>query len=295
MGYEVGRIIEVRGLSVKAKLNELLPPYLTKNGKRENSPKINGFVKTKVGLDAIVCQVTGEYSEEINGKVSSHFLELQVRGNITNGRFIQGLRMLPIVSAKIETLDENDFSIIYKNDNNSISLGYDLFDESKTINIDINSLIPTHIGVFGNTGSGKSNTLVKILNEYCRIIKKNKTKRGKFIVFDINNEYSRNAICDEKDKEVYNLKTRTNTGDKIPISITDFTEDEFVVFMNASEKTQVPVIKTAYKNTFNEDSIKPEEYYLNSIRRMIKDGRKNLFLSMRHYCRFRLDRSPISL
>ncbi len=283
MGYEVGRIIEVRGLSVKAKLNELLPPYLTKNGKRENSPKINGFVKTKVGLDAIICQVTGEYSEEINGKVSSHFLELQVRGNITNGKFIQGLRMLPIVSAKIETLDENDFTIIYRNDNNSISLGYDLFDESKTINIDINSLIPTHIGVFGNTGSGKSNTLVKILNEYCRIIKENNTNRGKFIVFDINNEYSRNAICNEKDKEIYNLKTRTDTGDKIPISITDFTEDEFVVFMNASEKTQVPVIKTAYKNTFNKDSIKPEEYYLNSIRRMIKDGRKNLFLSMRHY------------
>ncbi|MBQ2657677.1 MAG: ATP-binding protein [Erysipelotrichaceae bacterium] len=283
MGYEVGRIIEVRGLSVKAKLNELLPPYLTKNGKRENSPKINGFVKTKVGLDAIICQVTGEYSEEINGKVSSHFLELQVRGNITNGRFIQGLRMLPIVSAKIETLDESDFSIIYRNDNNSISLGYDLFDESKKINIDINSLIPTHIGVFGNTGSGKSNTLVKILNEYCKIIKDNKTKRGKFVVFDINNEYSRNAICDEKDKEIYNLKTRTDTGDKIPISITDFAEDEFVVFMNASEKTQVPVIKTAYKNTFNKDSIKPEEYYLNSIRRMIKDGRKNLFLSMRHY------------
>lgn len=65
MGKVVGRIIEVKGLQVKAKLHDLLPPYLIENGNRESAPKINGFVKTKIGIDTIICQVVGEYSEEI--------------------------------------------------------------------------------------------------------------------------------------------------------------------------------------------------------------------------------------
>ena len=45
MGKIVGRIVEVKGLLVKARLFTLLPPYLVENGKRESSPKINGFVQ----------------------------------------------------------------------------------------------------------------------------------------------------------------------------------------------------------------------------------------------------------
>lgn len=170
MGRVVGRITEVKGLSVKSKLDELLPPYLVENGERETAPKINGFVKTKVGIETIICQVVGEYSEEVNGKVQGHYLSIQVRGNITDGKFIQGLRMLPIVSATIETLDPNDYKLIYQTSIDSITIGVDLFDENKKIDVNINKLIPSHLGVFGNTGSGKSNTLVKILNEYSKIL-----------------------------------------------------------------------------------------------------------------------------
>src|SRR5574344_585342 len=101
MGQIIGRIIEVKGLSVKAKLFTLLPPYLVHNGIRESAPKINGFVKTRIGLDIVICQVVGEFSEEVGGAVSGHYLQLDVKGYLSNGRFIQGLRILPIVSANI--------------------------------------------------------------------------------------------------------------------------------------------------------------------------------------------------
>lgn len=285
MGKTIGRIVEVRGLHVKAKLNELLPPYLIENGTYENAPKINGFLKTKVGLDTIICQVVGEFSEYKNGQVDSHFLDLQVKGYIDHNKFIQGLRMLPIVSAEVELLEQIDFTYIYNDGSkHTLAIGNDLFDIGKKIEVNVNNLIPSHIGVFGNTGSGKSNTLTRLLLEYEKIIEKAKTNRGKFIIFDINNEYSKEAICEESKKKVYKLSTRGKKGDKIPLNLKTLTEDNFVVLMNASEKTQVPAIKNAYKHTFAKEEDKREKsYYLERIKSMIQNGKRFLFFSMRHH------------
>lgn len=134
MGKIVGRIVEVKGLQVRARLFNLLPPYLVENGKRESAPKINGFVKTKIGIDTIICQVVGEYSEEIGNNVKSHFLDLQVKGYLDKNKFIQGLRILPIVSANIELLDKDDYENIYNSgSSNTIFIGNDLFDENNRL------------------------------------------------------------------------------------------------------------------------------------------------------------------
>lgn len=281
MGTVVGRIIEVSGLKIKAKLFHLLPPYLTTNGKRESSPKINAYVKTKIGIDTIICQVDGEYSVEKEDKVESHFLELSVKGYLDNGKFIQGLRVLPIVSANIELLEEKDLLCIYADkQQNDIELGNDIFDESKKIRVSLNKLIPSHIGVFGNTGSGKSNTIAKILSLYSDALIASNSHVAKYIVIDLNNEYGGDSICSESNKIVYKLSTNKVSSHKIPLRIEDLTEDDFVVLMNASQKTQVPVVKTAFRNMIDP---KDEEYYLNYLKRIIKNGSKILFNSMKRH------------
>lgn len=285
MGKIVGRIVEVKGLQVKAKLFKLLPPYLVENGKRESAPKINGFVKTKIGIDTIICQVVGEYSEEIGNNVSAHFLDLQVKGYLDRNKFIQGLRILPIVSANIELLEKEDYDNIYNSGSeNTIHIGNDLFDDNKRINVDINKLIPSHIGVFGNTGSGKSNTLTKILQEYNSILKKFNTSNGKFLVLDLNNEYGKSAICDEDEKIIYSLSTKKRSRRKIPLQLNSLSEDDFIVLMNASQKTQAPVVKNAYRE-MKKDGIerRDKEYYLNYLKLIINNSRRTLFNSMRVY------------
>ena len=82
MNDDVGRIIEVNGVDVKAKLFSLLPPFLIINGKPYSAPKINSFVKTKVGLDVIICQIVGEYNvEDLNSK-TDYYMDLRVKGYI---------------------------------------------------------------------------------------------------------------------------------------------------------------------------------------------------------------------
>lgn len=276
MGREIGKVVEVRGVFVRAELYELLPPYLVESGKTSISPRINSFVKTKVGLDTIICQIVGEYYDEIRkGKFSGYFVDLTVKGYFDNKHFIQGMRMLPMVSASIELLDGDEFKRINECEGEySFSIGTNLFDNTQRYYFDYNTILPSHIGIFGNTGSGKSNTLARLLSEYVAILQN--TNRGKVLVIDINNEYGDDAICSVDNKKVYNLTTRTQSMMRIPLDYDRLQEDEWCLLLNASEATQRPVIKTAYND------FRSSYEYEEQIRIMIKTGRYQLLKSIQY-------------
>lgn len=276
MDRTVGRIVEVRGVKVRAELYRLFPPYIVTKGCTYIAPRINTFVKTKVGLDEIICQITGEYFDEQNkGQFTGYYLELTVKGYFHRNRFVQGLRLLPMVAANIELLDINEFKRINEcSDDESFPIGTDLFDVNQEYYLSYNAIIPTHIGIFGNTGSGKSNTLGRLLHEYSHILVKQ--KNGKMVIFDMNNEYGENAICEESEKMVYHLTTKSDFGDKIPFDYSELQEDDWCLFLNATEATQRPVIKTAFHD------VKTQENYIELIKNMVNMGQHQLVKSIQY-------------
>ena len=279
MDKDIGRIVEVRGINVKAKLFRLLPPYLINNGIVVSAPKINSFVKTKVGLDTIICQVNGEYNVEKEDKATDYYIDLTVKGYIDHGKFIQGLRMLPIVSSNLSLLNNDDYAIIYDFDkDHSFIIGKDLFEINKDIYLNFNNLMPTHIGIFGNTGSGKSNTLANIYSHYIKELNGYVSSNAKVLLFDLNNEYGNNSICNKQHKVIYNLTTRKQSSKRIPFSFENITEDEMSILLNASIKTQIPTIKHAFKSLKEEHE---EEYYLKYVKNTIRNNQKDLFFAIR--------------
>lgn len=279
MDKDIGRIVEVRGINVKAKLFRLLPPYLINNGIVVSAPKINSFVKTKVGLDTIICQVNGEYNVEKEDKATDYYIDLTVKGYIDHGKFIQGLRMLPIVSSNLSLLNNDDYAIIYDFDkDHSFFIGKDLFEINKDIYLNFNNLMPTHIGIFGNTGSGKSNTLANIYSHYIKELHGYVSSNAKVLLFDLNNEYGNNSICNKQHKVIYNLTTRKQSSKRIPFSFENITEDEMSILLNASIKTQIPTIKHAFKSLKEEHE---EEYYLKYVKNTIRNNQKDLFFAIR--------------
>lgn len=279
MDKDIGRIVEVRGINVKAKLFRLLPPYLINNGIVVSAPKINSFVKTKVGLDTIICQVNGEYNVEKEDKSTDYYIDLTVKGYIDHGKFIQGLRMLPIVSSNLSLLNNDDYAIIYDFDkDHSFFIGKDLFEINKDIYLNFNNLIPTHIGIFGNTGSGKSNTLANVYSHYIKELNGYVSSNAKVLLFDLNNEYGNNSICNKQHKVIYNLTTRKQSSKRIPFSFDNITEDEMSILLSASIKTQIPTIKHAFKSLKEEHE---EEYYLKYVKNTIRNNQKDLFFAIR--------------
>lgn len=276
----IGEITSVYGIRVKGRFYEKLPPYMVKNSNVFLGPKINSYVKTNVGLVSVICQITGE-EVSVDSK-NLKILELNVIGSIDKGVFSQGLRYLPLVGAKIKLFTEEDYkSLFASNDSMNINIGNDLFEPTRKISIDVNSVIPTHIGIFGNTGSGKSNTLTKILQEYLYIIYKNEVNSevAQTILFDLNNEYGENAITSLENKEVITLTTQTKSIKRIPIDYSKLSEDQLGVLLNATKKTQMPIIKRALRNMKGEfDS----EKKLNSIKWAIVNCQKNAIYTIRN-------------
>lgn len=92
-----------------------------------------------------------------------------------------------------------------------------------------------------------------------------------------NNEYGGDVICSREYKTIYHLTTKRNSENKIPMNYSNLKEDEWCLLLNATEATQRPVIKTAFKDD------KSSEEYRAIIIRMIKSGQHALIKSMQYY------------
>lgn len=278
----IGEIYQVKGVKVSARLFRKLPPYIVTNGKVIQGPRIHSYVKTNVGLDSVICKIVGEIQSL--EKSEERFLELVVIGNFIDGVFSSGIKVLPLISANIELVTDKEFSKLYYKPEFPLYIGEDLFDSTLSINLDMNKITASHIGVFGNTGSGKSTTLTRIIREYIKLQYKLKVDptKSEIILFDLNNEYGHDSIVGEKYKDIYKLTTRTNSEKKYPVKFDELTEDQIGVLLSATKKTQMPVVKIALRNLRDHFNV---ETKIASIKWAIVNGQRQIVSSLKHELR----------
>lgn len=278
----IGEIYQVKGVKVSARLFRKLPPYIVTNGKVIQGPRIHSYVKTNVGLDSVICKIVGEIQNL--EKSEERFLELVVIGNFIDDVFSSGIKVLPLISANIELITDKEFSKLYYKPEFPLYIGEDLFDSTLSINLDMNKITASHIGVFGNTGSGKSTTLTRIIREYIKLQYKLNVDptKSEIILFDLNNEYGHDSIVGEKYKDIYKLTTRTNSEKKYPVKFDELTEDQIGVLLSATKKTQMPVVKIALRNLRDDFNI---ETKIASIKWAIVNGQRQIVSSLKHELR----------
>lgn len=285
----IGRITRVDGLRAAAVFFERMQPHLVSRGTATSSPRINSFVETSVGFDKVVCQIVGEHEAEYDKRnevnQGEHVIpdggfvvDLEVRGHITGGKFLGGLRCLPIVGATVETIEDKNLELLYSsNGSKPMPIGHSLFDETQTVYLDMGKLIASHIGIFGNTGSGKSNTLACIMNKYLRNVPKGSNK-ARVVIFDLNNEYGGDAVIAAGSKKIYRLNTRRQCGgDRIPIDLNKLDVDSWGTILRATQKTQMPVVRRAFRRwkEYSADNMVDE------IKQSLLDKRNVLFFTLR--------------
>lgn len=278
----IGEIYQVKGVKVSARLFRKLPPYIVTNGKVIQGPRIHSYVKTNVGLDSVICKIVGEIQNL--EKSEERFLELVVIGNFIDDVFSSGIKVLPLISANIELVTDKEFSKLYYKPEFPLYIGEDLFDSTLSINLDMNKITASHIGVFGNTGSGKSTTLTRIIREYIKLQYQLKvdTSKSEIILFDLNNEYGHDSIVGEKYKDIYKLTTRTNSEKKYPVKFDELTEDQIGVLLSATKKTQMPIVKIALRNLRDDFNV---ETKIASIKWAIVNGQRQIVSSLKHELR----------
>lgn len=135
------------------------------------------------------------------------------------------------------------------------------------------------MGIFGNTGSGKSYTLAGL---YYKLFKQYEEKHGfnknaRFLFIDFNGEYAKEK-CITVNKRVFNLSTRKaiddiDEKDQLPISEDSLIDVEIIsILANATDKTQKPFISRSIsflKKVNRSDD--PLEFFKNTVKRRIID------------------------
>lgn len=263
--YKIGQVIEVKGQKLRIRVFENKNSnVLIYQGQVIKNVSVGSFVKIPKGYSNIIGKIEGEYIQEItNQNTKDRFtkesetidriIEVSIMGVLSNNRFKRGLIDIPLIFSDVYILLNDEVQKIFefsKNKQDAICIGAINDYKEEKLYVDATSLFASHIGIFGNTGSGKSNTLAKI---YTECIEKYKGNRGfsksQFIFIDFNGEYS-NAFTTEK--SVYHISTRKDNADKIPIDST-FLEDVemWSIICEATEKTQKPFLDKVigiYKN-----------------------------------------------
>lgn len=289
--FRIGQVISVEGQAVKVRVDKgKNTSSILYKGDIIQNIAVGGYVKIKKGFSEMIGKIEGEFITEdkefskskykSNKEKINRVLNIKILGFLEDGKFERGVRELPLIDNKCFLLQKDEFDEIHNfvnKEDHPIDIGRLEYDDGQKIELGINSLFASHIGIFGNTGSGKSYTLAKLYRELFKKFNKNLVFKAnaKFFIIDFNGEYSgENTIF--PGKKIYNLTTRKKLSeiadtDKIPLSENDLTDLELIcILADATEKTQRPFISRAlryYKKVDNSaDSL---EYFKNILRQRI--------------------------
>lgn len=274
--FEVGVVWSVKGNEVVIKMYNVSSDFVYfYDGEEYEGIRNGGYLSISRGHIDIICQIESEEIKdnyinidmekcdlkELQNKRYEKFVYAKCIGFFENDEFKFGVKYSPVIYNTVKMLNKESVKLMFnskkENDINFV-IGKEL-QYGVDINLPWNRIFNTHIGVFGNTGSGKSNTLTKLYTTLFSHENLN-LEKSKFTVIDFNGEYIGETVL-TSDKKVYKLNTR-KAVDIFKIKEECFWNEEVLgILFHATEKTQKPFLKNlitqreTYKNPDSESSL----------------------------------------
>jgi hypothetical protein len=236
--------------------------FLTIN---QNDIKIIATVSTEKVVDQQNTIRSTEFDNRYSKNSINRLITLKTKGVIDGNKFQVTSQYVSMIGNEVTLTTQDELKIIYGVEYNepTIKIGKSIL-EGQPIQLPINSFFASHIGVFGNTGSGKSNTLHKLYLELFRSrFYEQIVHKSQFFVIDFNGEYTGTDIFGVKtdDKEIFEIDTGDKDVEKkLPVKKKYlFDADILAILFDARPATQVPFLRIALKN-FNERIIDDDSF-----------------------------------
>lgn len=251
MSINVGEVIAVRGTSITLRIyEESNLETIFYEGDKYKGVSIQEYIAIKRGFYLIVCIVEGEYLDdsryEIDNTQKKYIRKVEVKpiGYFEQNKFIEGIKLMPMIKDKVYLLDEHQVISIFSPDVNGKFVIGKMLKEGLSISLPWHKLFNSHIGIFGNTGSGKSNTLTKLYSKLFENYENNLLNKSHFLLIDFNGEYVGNQLIKEsRNKQSYNLSTGVKAGDKFPLDSEHIWNTEILALLfQATSHTQTPFL-----------------------------------------------------
>ena len=187
-------------------------------------------------------KILGEIEEIIDNNVKITFL-----GEFVNGRFYSGIIRKPSLTSKIRLINQEELNeLVGANDKYSMPLGLSPLYNNYPIRVNIDSLFSNHSAIFGNTGSGKTYGVARLVQNLFTM--KDKIPfNSNFFIFNNTSEYDNAFKSINSYNPNFNYKMYTTSDDdtnnsvKLPLWLLN--ADDFANLLDATEYSQISVIE----------------------------------------------------
>ncbi len=286
--FRIGEVSSVDGREVSVRVDqEKNRSHILYRGELLSNVSVGGYVKLIKGFNGLIGKIEREYVKEDQAVSKSpeyaqpeerfvRFLSVKMLGYFSGDKYRKGIKELPLIGNECVLLDAEEYQKIHSfvhEGECTIRLGALMTDDLISIDVSVDRLFASHIGIFGNTGSGKSHTLATLYKNLFQKFGNQKAFRenARFILFDFNGEYSNETNVTPL-KKVYNLSTKSDQADKIQLSSEDIlTPEIFFILASATEKTQQPFIRRALKLYGKvQEALDPLEYTKGILKNKLK-------------------------
>ena len=213
----------------------------------EGTPVASNLMNMHVVFEDGNKKILGEV-EDIDQKI----IKVSFLGEIINGRFVGGVIRKPTLQANLRLITKEELNLIIGEDRpGTMLLGHSPLYDDCPIRVDINDLFSNHMAIFGNTGSGKSCGVARIMQN----LFSNPNfipYRSNFLIFDAYGEYH-NAFKDiDKINPNYHFKYYTTNKHADPknylrIPLWLLGVDDFALLLGAETHSQLPIIERMLK------------------------------------------------
>ena len=219
-------------------------------------------------------RILGEISDIDGEKIKVNFL-----GEFDGNKFNSGILRKPTLSSRLRLINKEELAIIIGADKKegNLFIGKSVLYNGYPICVSTNDLFSNHMAIFGNTGSGKSCGVARIMQNLFsnpNFIPYN----ANFLFFDSYGEYH-SAFKDlNKLNPNYNFKffgTNSNleANKQIRIPLWLLNMDDFALILDATKHSQLQIIERMLQivNVFSGDQEQAKRYKNHLIAKAIMD------------------------
>lgn len=218
----------------------------------KNSAIVSINKETTKASDLINLHVIFEdENKKILGEVDSILedtIKITFLGELTQNDFIGGLIKKPSLDANVRIINDDELKILTGPTEKKLSLGVSPLYNDTPLSVDLDDMFSNHIAIFGNTGSGKTYGICRIIQNVfpaSQII----PYKANFFIFDSYGEYM-NAFKDlNKNNPYYSFKVITTSPRKdyeklnIPVCLLDL--EDVLNLLEATSFSQISMVETA--------------------------------------------------
>ena len=185
-------------------------------------------------------KILGEVEDIIDNTAKINFL-----GELTKNSFLGGLIKKPSLSSEVRVITQDELQIIVGANEKALTLGVSPLYKDYPVKVDLNDLFSNHAAIFGNSGSGKTYGICRIIQNLMSL--PSVPYKANLFIFDSYGEYI-NALKDINsiNPELHYKLITTNKkidGEKLQIPVSLLTLDDLLNLLEATSYGQIPILE----------------------------------------------------